>query len=106
MLVGDVDITWNFGPKPSEFKTVETVVEEIFKNWDSPQGWVQSKSQPFSETNYLTLDSTKARENLNWIDRLSFEQSVEWTVNWHKNIMNGSNHADQLEWEVNQFEQK
>jgi len=106
MLVRDVDVTWNFGPKPSEFKTVETVVEEIFKNWDSPKGWVKSKAESFPETSYLTLDSTKAREKLNWIDRLSFEESIEWTVNWYKNIINGSNHADQLEWAVNQFEQK
>ena len=106
MLVRDVEVSWNFGPKPSEFKTVEKVVEEIVKNWDSPQSWVQSSSELFPESNYLTLDSTKAREHLKWVDRLSFEESVEWTVNWHKNIINGSNHADQLEWAVKHFEKK
>lgn len=106
MLIQDVDISWNFGPKPSEFKTVQNVVDEIFKNWDSPQNWVQSNSESFPEANYLTLDSTKARKFLNWTDRLSFEESVAWTVNWHKNILNGSNNADQLEWAVNHFEQR
>jgi CDP-glucose 4,6-dehydratase len=106
MLSRDVDISWNFGPKPSEFKTVQKVVEEIFKNWDSPQNWIQSNTESFPEASYLTLDSTKARKHLNWTDRLSFEEGVEWTVNWHKNILNGSNHADQLEWAVNHFEQR
>ncbi len=106
MIIRDIDTSWNFGPLPSEFKTVEKVVDEIYRNWDSPISWEQDNSKLLPEANYLTLNSTKARNELHWTDRLTFAESVEWTVNWYKNMLNGSNHADELDRAVAQFEKR
>ena len=37
----------------------------------------------------LTLDATKAKTELGWHDRLSFEDSVRWTVDWHNRVEAG-----------------
>ena len=43
------------------------------------------KSKKFKESNILILDSKKATKELNWKPRLSFNESLNLTVEWYKN---------------------
>jgi CDP-glucose 4,6-dehydratase len=35
------------------------------------------------------LNSNKAQENLGWRNKLDFTKTLEWTVNWQKEFLNG-----------------
>jgi CDP-glucose 4,6-dehydratase len=68
----------NFGPEPSSYKTVGEVVDmarEILGNLP-----IEVVSAIVKETQFLTLNSRKAREILNWNDKLDFERAVRWSL--------------------------
>ena len=54
----------------------------------------------------LVLDSKKARAHLGWSDKLSFEESVKWTINWYKNVNEGSNPLEETLKNIKEFESK
>jgi len=71
---------WNFGPAAYENYTVGDVVAEVRKNVpdikiDSPQ-----QTEKLHEAGLLKLDITKAVNLLGWKPKLSFEQTIKFTV--------------------------
>jgi dTDP-D-glucose 4,6-dehydratase len=54
----------------------------------------------------LMLNSEKARSELGWLDKLSFEESLQWTVNWYKNVHNGSEPLTEMMKNINDFESR
>jgi CDP-glucose 4,6-dehydratase len=82
--------TWNFGPGPTNFRTVGEVADLAAQMWGSPASWsVPAKAHPH-EAELLALDATVARQRLNWADRLDFSHAVEWTVEWTKDVNSGT----------------
>jgi CDP-glucose 4,6-dehydratase len=81
-LVGLTDQTWNFGPNPSGYRTVLGVAKEFMIT----AGEIVLEIVPpdIREDFFLTLDSTKAKNNLGWSNKLSFDESVAWTTEWFK----------------------
>ena len=78
---------WNVGPDAKDFNNVETVVrlflEKLNENID-----IQSVEAQFVETSVLKLNSDKLRMESNWKNKLTFEDSVEWTAAWHSLVKN------------------
>jgi CDP-glucose 4,6-dehydratase len=78
---------WNVGPDAKDFNNVETVVglflEKLNENID-----IQSVEAQFVETSVLKLNSDKLRMESNWKNKLTFEDSVEWTAVWHSLVKN------------------
>ncbi len=73
---------WNFGPDPSDTKTVKWIVENLCliapgAKWDTDQN-----QQPH-EAILLSLDSSKAHKNLQWKPRWNAETALKKTVDWH-----------------------
>jgi dTDP-D-glucose 4,6-dehydratase len=54
----------------------------------------------------LMLNSNKARNHLGWSDKLSFEESVKWTINWYKNVSAGSDPLEETLKNIREFESK
>lgn len=81
---------FNFGPGLGANQTVETLIKESLKYW--PGSWVdQSNIKGLHEAGKLHLQSDKAKHLLNWETRWSFEETIEQTVLWYKEINRGSN---------------
>ena len=81
---------WNFGPGPESFKTVAEVADAAAADWGGGASWEDiSDSDHPHEAELLALDAGAARASLGWNDRLSFSDSVNWTVSWHKNVLAG-----------------
>jgi len=78
---------WNFGPDLAQKHSVTELVATFARGWGilSSQPWKSDVTEHPHEAGYLLLDSTKARKELGWIDKLGFEESVNWTVDWYKN---------------------
>jgi len=82
--------SWNFGPGPTNFRTVGEVADLAVQLWGSPASWsVPPQTHPH-EAELLALDATAARQKLAWADRLDFSQAIEWTVEWTKSVNAGA----------------
>ena len=73
---------WNFGPGPASFRTVGQVATLAAGLWGDGASWRATPSDHLHEAELLALDATRARTELGWDDRLSFEEAVSWTVAW------------------------
>jgi CDP-glucose 4,6-dehydratase len=78
---------WNFGPKHLDKNSVSDVIEKIanFSRVSTP-AWLLDSAENPKESNFLLLDSGKARMELGWQDFLTFESAVEWTALWYQNF--------------------
>ena len=76
---------WNVGPDARDFNTVEAVVR-LFLEKINVTIDVRSVEAQFVETSVLKLNSDKLRMESDWKNKLTFEDSVEWTAAWHSLI--------------------
>jgi len=81
-LNGNLETAWNFGPDPEGYRTVNEVAETFIK-CTKPQE-VLTVEPSVHEEAFLTLDSTKAKVELDWQNKLSFADAIKWTTEWFK----------------------
>lgn len=95
---------WNFGPDENQSKSVADVaniagaVWGVEKNWDSDLG-----NHPH-EASILMLNSNKSRTELGWSDKLTFEESVKWTINWYLNVSKRNDPLEETLKNIREFE--
>lgn len=75
---------WNFGPEPTNCKTVLEVVKKIISFWGIKKKIKIIKNPKLKESNLLMLNSEKAKNELNWTPKLSFDETIKMTVDWYK----------------------
>ncbi len=76
---------WNFGPSPDEARSVEDVLFSLQKLWPDIK-WETDGKDHVHESSYLTLDSTKAHNILNWYPVWDVEQAIKKTASWYKSF--------------------
>lgn len=75
---------WNFGPNPSDARTVEWIVREIVNIWGEGAQWeLESNPQPH-EAQALGLDWSKAAARLGWRPALRLKEAIKMTVSWYQ----------------------
>ncbi len=75
---------WNFGPEKDSEIYVEDLVKKIKKYWDSFEYEIeQNKSNPH-EANFLKLDSSLAKNKLEWKPIFDIDKCLEKTIFWYK----------------------
>jgi len=99
-----IDGEWNFSPPASPTHTVAEVATLAKKFWGSEQNWIPDSIAHQAETDMLILDSSKARKELNWSEKLSFEESISWTVNFYKEVSSGKNQRNVLESQIKKYQ--
>ena len=85
---------WNFGPGEDSFRTVAEVADLTQALWGADASWVDTSGDHPHEAELLALDASKARSELGWNDRLTYQDAVSWTVEWHKAVEAGTSPAD------------
>lgn len=80
---------FNFGPESSAMVPVLTVARTVAALWGTPRSVVVEESTGLPEAALLTLDVTKAREQLAWRGQLDFDQTMAWTVDWATRALAG-----------------
>jgi CDP-glucose 4,6-dehydratase len=98
--------SWNFGPPTAEIKTAADVADIAGTIWKVKKNWILDEGIHPRETKLLVLNSEKARTELGWSDKLSFSESVEWTINWYKNVHEGKNALEETLKNIREFESK
>lgn len=90
LIQGKCQGAWNFGPKINEIKTVSEFSNEFYSHFGKKNFWNSIISEK-TETNFLSLNSSKAKTSLDWEPKLNFSDSVSLTANWYKKVMNNTN---------------
>jgi CDP-glucose 4,6-dehydratase len=94
---------WNFSPPANPSHSVADVATEAAKLWGSDKNWQQDAGEHKAETKTLVLDSTKARRELDWSEKLGFQESLAWTVDFYKRVSKGEQQRSVIQDQVNQF---
>ena len=106
VLDGSADGAWNFGPDQNQTKTVADVANIAGAVWGAEKSWENDLGTHPHEASVLILDSNKARTKLGWSEKLNFEESVEWTINWYKNVNNGNDPLEETLKNIREFDSK
>jgi len=103
MLDDQVCGEWNFGPEINIENTVAKVANLAATSWGGDAGWsVGSEPQPH-EAGYLLLDSSKARTNLDWSDKLEFSEAIKWSMEFYRDVESGTSPRKALEDQIQAF---
>jgi CDP-glucose 4,6-dehydratase len=80
---------WNFGPEPEDMQPVKKVVDILSKHIPIAVN-LPAMLHERHEAGILRLDSTKAKDYLNWQPRWSLEKAIEQTIAWYRQWLDGS----------------
>lgn len=103
MLTKGIRGEWNFGPAINVETTVSKVADLAVQIWGENASWVLDKDPQLHEAGYLLLDSSKARVELNWQDKLDFESTIKWSIDFYKASSRGKNVRALLDEQVSSF---
>jgi CDP-glucose 4,6-dehydratase len=73
---------WNFGPTDDDARPVQWIVEQLAEIRNDLRWQLDAIPQPH-EAHYLKLDSSKARNRLDWQPRWSLQTALRKTLDWH-----------------------
>jgi len=73
---------WNFGPEEADSRPVVWLVENLCARVPGASWRCDEVPQPH-EAGTLKLDSTKAKQRLNWRPRWALDQALAHTLDWH-----------------------
>ena len=91
--------SWNFGPSTFETKTVEEVSKTVIKYFEKGEIIVENNND-HHEAQLLQLNCDKANQILGWYPRWTVVETLNETVKWYKEVING---ADASETTMNQI---
>ena len=74
---------WNFGPVDEDARPVQWIVEH-FAEMSGSIIWQCDETPQPHEAHYLKLDSSKARNLLNWKPRSGLQGALRKTLDWHE----------------------
>jgi CDP-glucose 4,6-dehydratase len=79
----DFSGAWNFGPSPSEIRTVQQVAQSIVNHLG--KGVIQNKPSPVQphEARLLQLNCDKAHQLLGWSSRWNVVKTLQATADWY-----------------------
>jgi CDP-glucose 4,6-dehydratase len=83
--------SWNFGPAPSDVRTVRDVAEVIFSHLGKGCINVVKSDPNVHEARLLQLNCDKANRQLGWYPRWNSDKTLEATAVWYKKVMVGEN---------------
>ena len=77
--------SFNFSSDKIKNITVENFLKKIKIKWPEIK-WHVKNNNKFYESSLLQLDTAKAKKILNWKARLNLDETIEFVVNWYKDL--------------------
>lgn len=94
---------WNFGPDDRDARNVECITKTICEFWgDGASYEIDSNPQPH-EANYLKLDCSKAKSELNWFPKWDIQTTLKSIVDWNKAYINNDNIREVTKRQMHQY---
>jgi CDP-glucose 4,6-dehydratase len=89
---------WNFGPAPSDIRTVADIVAAL------GGCWTPSPCEGPREAGHLAVDSAKAHARLGWRPRLAIDDALAWTEAWYRRHREGEDARGLVDEQIARFE--
>jgi CDP-glucose 4,6-dehydratase len=94
---------WNFGPNDNDARNVEWITKTICDLWGAGASFeVDTNPQPH-EANYLKLDCSKAKAELNWVPKSDILSTLKSIVDWNKGWLSGENARELCHKQIDNF---
>lgn len=76
---------FNFGPAQDDARSVSWIADKMTSLWGNGARWIldDTANSALHEAGYLTLDTSRARAELNWCPRLNLEAALQRLVEWY-----------------------
>ena len=74
---------WNFGPDEADARSVQWIVEYLCQHTPDTHWQCDTQTQPH-EAHNLRLDSSKAKNKLQWFPRWDLTTALSHTLDWHQ----------------------
>ncbi len=97
---------WNFGPSEEDAKSVGWILEKIGQIWNEDVNWEIAKGVQPHEAGILKLDSAKARNELEWLPKLSLNEAVKLTAEWYRAFRDKKNLIELTAAQINFYQNK
>ena len=81
---------WNFGPAEADARPVSWIADTLVRSWGNGASWTRDAGEHPREANFLKLDASMARSQLDWQPRLPLQQALEWIVEWYSGFQAGA----------------
>lgn len=94
---------WNFGPDIENEIDVETIVNAFLAEWGR-QVPVDVRPSTMPEAQFLRLDISKARFELDWRPVLSRQDTLGMTAQWYRRHASGEDAASLMTEQINEYE--
>jgi len=75
--------SWNFGPDSHNAVPVEKLVSLLASHWPGVR-WEIDKGPHPHEAFYLKLESSKAKQLLEWYPKWGVEKTTQMTMDWYR----------------------
>ena len=99
--------SWNFGPNKKNCKKVISIVNLLCKEWNENKVKENiKKNKKFHESQLLSLNIEKAKNELGWKPRLSLEETVNFTIEWYKSFFSNIDVEDTTNYQIEYFIEK
>lgn len=84
-----IDNSWNFGPKISNNKSVNFVINLVNKEFNNSVSIIKkcSSKKKYYESKVLMLNSEKSKKFLHWKPKYNLKDSVRLVSSWHKKFL-------------------
>lgn len=83
---------FNFGPDDEKVYSVLDIVKHLVSTFEKDiDEIVEIENPKYYESDYLQLDSTKAKDVLNWQPLLNIENNIAETSEWYREYYSGNN---------------
>jgi len=84
---------WNFGPNSSDARPVDWILNKMIAKWPG-SSWEHDTAFNPHEANFLRLDISKAKSQLNWRPVWELSHTLERIIAWHKAWLRQENMQD------------
>jgi CDP-glucose 4,6-dehydratase len=95
---------WNFGPLDADARPVSWIADALVQSWGNGASWNRAAGEHPREANFLKLDASLARSQLNWQPRLPLQQALEWIVEWYRGFQAGADLRTLTRTQIDQYE--
>ena len=95
---------WNIGPKVNQKKIL---VGDILKKLSKKNIKIEyelKKINKFNEKKFINLNTKKFQNKFKWKKDLSFNLSLDWTLDWYENEFNGMSTYDNTLEQIKKYE--
>jgi CDP-glucose 4,6-dehydratase len=80
---------WNIGPDQGSYTQVYQICEKLIALNNSSISWRALTNDNLPESDFLSLDTRKAKLELEWSNMLSLDESLLWTSRWYTEVKGG-----------------